>query len=279
MVGRRGFTLVEALVSMLLSTLIVILVTTTFLVQNEFYSDAAKRSALQENVRGAVSLVSTELRGVAAGGIAAAEADSVVYRVPLAIGGVCAVNGAETYLHLPLEGGGVVESEVAGYAVRDADGAWTHTASTWASIYHSNGVGPAQTCRTAGADTVGALADFYRLDNLVASPALQAGDLVMVYREMTFKLAPSVLDSSSTAVFWGQAGQDLTEFANSLGSESAFQYRLSNSSTFRDFVRGGGRERIVVVRFSALGTAPASRMNRDSLSYDLSVTVPLGNAY
>ena len=264
---------------MLLSSLIVILVSTTFLIQNEFYSDAVKRSALQESVRGAVSLVSTELRGVAAGGIVSAEADSVRYRFPLVMGGVCAVNGTETYLYFPLDGEGVVGSEVSGYAVRDSAGVWTHVPATWTSVYQSSGVGPAQVCAQAGADTVGIQTDFYRLDNLSATPAIQAGDLVMIYAERILRLDTSALDGSSTAIFWGPAGGDLTEFSDGLTPESAFQYKTSNSSTLRDRLTGGNLDRIVLVRFSAFGAAPASRANRDSLTFDLAVSVPLGNAY
>lgn len=265
---------------MLLSTLVIMLVTSVFLVQNEFYSDAVKRSFLQENVRSAILVVSTELRGVAAGGIVEAEPDSVVYRVPLVVGGVCAINGTESYLLFPLDGQSVDASKVSGYAIRDASGDWTYTTATWASVYHSSGGTPAATCAAAGADTVGAQNDFYRLDGLTASPALQTGDLVTLFQELEFKIGTSELDSSTTAVLWGPAGGTITEFANSLSAGSAFQYRLSDRSTFQNRVTGvGNLNKIVVIRFSALGAVPASRANRDSLTFDLTVSVPLGNAY
>lgn len=264
---------------MLLSTVVIMLVTSVFLVQNEFYSDIVKRSALQENVRNAVSVVSAQLRGVVAGGLTAAAPDSVVYRVPLTVGGVCDIVGAETYLLFSLDGESVDGSKVVGYAVRDEAGAWTHTTATWASIFHSSGATPAATCAAAGADTVGALNDFYRLDGLSASPALQPGDLVMVYQELEFKLGTSVLDSTTTAVFWGTVGGTLTEFANSLSAGSAFQYRLSSSTAFSDGATGSNLAKIVEIRFSALGAVPASRANRDSLTFDLTLSVPLGNAY
>jgi len=264
---------------MVISTMLVILVATVFLVQNEFYADAVKKSLLQENVRSGVSFVSGELRGVVAGGILQAEPDSVVYRIPLAVGGVCAVSGTETYLLLPLDGEGVTAAEVAGYAVRSAAGAWTHTTATWASIYNSSGATPAATCQLAGADTVGARNDFYRLDGLVATPALKAGDLVMIYKQMEFKLGTSALDLSSTAIFNGPAGGVITEFANGLSSGSAFQYRLSGSNNFQARVTGGNLANIVAIRFSARGAVLASRANRDSLTFDLTVSIPLGNAY
>jgi hypothetical protein len=264
---------------MLLSTLIIILVTSVFLVQNEFYSDVVRRSALQENVRTATAMVSSELRGVAAGGIVAAESDSVVFRIPLVVGGVCAVSGSETYLHLPLEGENVDAAEVAGYGTRDADGVWTHTAATWESVFHSSGGAAAVACQVMGADTVGGRDDFYRLDGLASTPPLAVGDLVMIYRELEFKLETSALDPTSTAVFRGQAGGTLSEFANHLRPSSAFEYKLSNNPNYRSRVTGGNLDRIVAIRFSARGAVASSRANRDSLTFDLTASVPLGNAY
>ncbi len=255
----------------------VLLVASVFLVQNEFYSDSVKRSVLQESIRSAAALVSSELRAVAAGGVVVAEADSVVYRVPLVVGGICAVNSAESYLLLPLDGDSVRSADVAGYAVRDTLGSWTHTEATWASIYHSSGATPAATCRAAGADTVGARDDFYRLDGLVGAP--QPGDLVMIYKELVLKVATSELDSVTTALFLGNSGSTLNEYANSMAPSSAFAYRLSTSTSFQNQVTGGSLADIVEIRFSAVGSLPASRAGRDSLSFDLTLSVPLGNAY
>jgi len=277
---QQGFTLIEAMIAMSLGILVTILVSTTFLVQNEFYSDAVKRSALQENVRNAVSFVSSELREIAAGGILVAEADSVVYRVPLSVGGVCAVNGDETYVYIPLEGESLDDnSQVIGYATRDDSGVWTYTADSWKKIHHSSGPIPALACEAGGADTVGVSNDFYRLDDLVATPALQVGDLILIYNELVFRLGASELNHASTAIFSGPPEAILTEFGNGLSAGSAFEYRLSTSSTFQSQVTGGDLSNIVAIRFSAFGSAPASRGNRVPLTFDLTASVPLGNAY
>ena len=270
----------EAVIAMSLGMVVTALVSSTFLVQNGFYSDLVRRSVLQENVRHAVSFVSSELREIAAGGIVEAEANSVVYRVPLAVGGVCAVIGTETYVYLPLEGVSLDDkSEVDGYATRDASGVWTYTEESWNKVHHSSGPTPALECEAGGADTVGVSNDFYRLDGLVATPAVQVGDVVLIYNEFVFKLGPSDLNSSGRAIFSGPAEGTLTEFGNGLSAGSAFEYRLSNSSTFQSQVTGGDLSEIVAIRFIALGSAPASRGNRLSLTFDLTASVPLGNAY
>lgn len=262
---------------MLLSTLIVGLVTSVFLVQNEFYADAVKRSALQESVRGAVALVYSDLRGVGAGGIVSAESDSLTFRLPLVMGGVCEVSGSQTNLLLPTNGLGVDGAAVDGYAIRAGDGSWTYTPAGWASFFHSSGLAPAQACALAGADTTGATADFYRLDGLVALPALRAGDLVMLYQERTLRLSPSGLDPGSIAVFTGRAGGTMVEFASGLTPSSAFQYQLDDPKHWRGFIRGMPKNRIAVIRFHAVGAVVSSRMGRDSLLFNLTATVPLRN--
>jgi len=263
---------------MLLSTLIVSMVASVFLVQNEFYSDSVRRSALHESVRGSTALVTAQLQGVAPGGIVAADSDSVSFRIPLAVGGVCGISGSETYILLPLGGEAVDPAEVAGYAVRDGAGDWTYNDASWATFFTSSGRPAAQVCRGMGADTTGATGDFYRLDGLSASPALRVGDLVMIYRQRTLKLATSTLDSASTALFTGPSGGTLTEFASNLTPSSGFQYRLANQAHWRDRATGGNLGRIAVVRFSARGAAASARMGRDSLTFDLTVLVHLQNA-
>lgn len=275
---RNGFTLVEAMVAMLLSTLVVTMVASVFLVQNEFYSDAVRRSALHEGVRGSAFLVSAQLQGVAAGGIVAAESDSVRFRMPLSVGGVCGVNGSDTYVFFPLNGESVQGAGVAGYALRDEDGDWVYRTAEWESFFDDSGSAAAQVCAGTGADTVGAVADFYRLEGLSASPSLQVGDLVMIYQERTLKLGTSTLDSVSTALFTEAGPGAVTEFSSSLTPSSRFQYRLYNQAHWRNRVAGRNLSRIAVVRFLARGAVAPATGGRDSLTFDLEVSVHLRNA-
>jgi len=277
--GRLGFTLLEALVAMLISTLLVSMVASIFLVQNEFYADAVKKTTLHEGVRSAVALVSSELRGIPGGGIVVAEADSVTFRIPLVVGGVCGKSGSETFIYFPTGGQAIDPTLVRGYGVRDDTGAWAFTPAAWSSIYRPSGTMPSQTCRWAGADTTGATAEFYRLDGLVASPGLQAGDLVMLYMERTLRLGPSDLDSRSTGLFTGSAGGGMSEFSSGLTPASSFRYRLLNQHNWRTRVAGRNRERVAVIRFSAHGAAPSSRVGRDSLTFNLTSTVFLRNVH
>jgi hypothetical protein len=265
---------------MILSSVVVILVTSVFLVQNQFYADTVARASLHENVRGATSFITGQLKTVASGGVVVAEADSVVFRFPLVVGGVCDTVSTQTYLMFPMDGEGVDGTQVDGYGTRDpSDGEWTFTDATWGSIFNSSGSGPAGYCGAEGADTVGATADFFRLDGLSASPALGHGDVVMLYQERVFKLAVSTLDPSSFGVYYGPNGGTLMELATGLSETSAFQYLRAGRSSYDDRVTGvSGLAAIEVIRLSAVGIAPPANPARDSLNFELAITVPLKNA-
>ena len=66
-----GFTLVETIIAMLLSSLVIVLVATTFLVQNQYYASQVLRAGAQDNARATTELIASEVRSVMRDGIVA----------------------------------------------------------------------------------------------------------------------------------------------------------------------------------------------------------------
>ena len=62
--GRHGFTLVETLIALVLSSFLMVLVSHAFLVQNQFYATQTLRVGAQDNVRAATELMAAEVRNV-----------------------------------------------------------------------------------------------------------------------------------------------------------------------------------------------------------------------
>ncbi|RMH10946.1 MAG: hypothetical protein D6701_15615, partial [Gemmatimonadetes bacterium] len=148
---EAGFTLLEALIALTLSAIIVILVSTVFLVQNDFYATVAERSYAQESVRSFTQIIASEIRGAARGGMLLAEGDEFAVRVPMAMGGVCDAQALQARVHMP----GLTaldQGETGGYGVRAADGTWTFQSGAWSSIVLSTGAADAGVCAAAGAD-------------------------------------------------------------------------------------------------------------------------------
>lgn len=71
----------------------------------------------------------------------------------------------------------------------------------------------------------------------------------------------------------------MTEFVTGLSGSSAFSYLRAGNTSFESRVTNSGElAAIQVIRLVAQGIAPSSRAGRDSLTFDLTLRVPLRNA-
>ena len=207
-----------------------------------------------------------------------ADPDAVAFRVPLLMGGVCGIDAQKTYLFFPVGENPVDFSMMSGYAIKDPSADWRYQPAQWSSVYHSAGGAAALACAQSGADTTGATNGFFRLDGLASAPAIKVGDLVMLYQEVEVRLSSSKLNPGTRGVFRGPAGGVLTEVATGISGGSGFEYGLADRDGFQNRVNGNGNlRRIDRVRFLLESIAPASSPERDSLTFDLSLTVPLRN--
>ena len=191
-----------------LSSVVVALVSSVFLTQNNFYRFVIQRTRVQDNLRVVTDLIASEVRGVAGGGVTTAQSRRFVVRLPIAMGGVCDTPVAQGRVYMP-GFSQIYGNEVAGYARQDTGGNWTYTVDTWTNLLLSSGIGDANSCfTTSGPDTVGAIADFGRL---LISGGTTLGEVIMIYREVEFKIDRSQLDPKTLAVYRGVTGDTLRE--------------------------------------------------------------------
>ena len=276
MVGSRkaGFTLLEALVALTLSSVIVTLVSSVFLTQNNFYRFVVQRTRVQDNLRVVTDLIASEIRGVAAGGVTTAESRNFVVHLPIAMGGVCHRQNQHGRVYMP----GLSEingDEVAGYARQDAAGDWTYTTDTWSNLLVSSGSNDADECLTRnGADTVGASADFGRL---LIPGGTTLGEVIMIYRDVEFKIDESELHPQTLAVYRKVTGDSLREFATGITPDTKFQYRLPSATTYQNSITGASRDSISNIRVVASAIATDSIGAVESYSYEWTVSIPLRN--
>ena len=188
------------------------------------------------------------------------------------------MNDQSVFVFLPQDGIASDPSTADGFGIRAGELDWRYKSAAWGSFYHSSGGEAAKACAGSGADTTGATPSFARMEGLDPSGTLAVGDLVMVYKEVELRLAPSMLDPGTRALFRGPVGGALTEVATGLSNASRFEYGLQQRKDFRNRVRGKrSLDRIDRIRFSLEGTAPASGAGRKDLTFDLTRTVPLRN--
>ena len=155
-----------------LSTLIVSLVASVFLTQNDFYALVMGRSKVHDNLRVVSDLIASEIRGVIL-----AQSKRFVIRLPLAVGGVCHAQAGHGRVYMPGLSD-ISSNEVAGYARQDANGDWTYALDPWSNLLVSSGAADADECATrSGADTVGASQDYGRL---LISGGTTLGEAIMI---------------------------------------------------------------------------------------------------
>src|SRR5687768_7317811 len=129
---REGFTLVELLVTMVLTAVIGAAITGVFVTQARFF-DAQEKVAFARGVsRGGMNMIVSELRMLEqGGGIVSATNRRITLRAPYAMGIVCGNgSGRLTVSRLPVDSVTMSDAGFAGFAYRKSDGTFTYVETT-----------------------------------------------------------------------------------------------------------------------------------------------------
>ena len=279
--ASAGFSLVEALVAMLLASLVVVMVAGTFLAQSRSYLVQLGVTDAHHNARAVTELLSSELRLVMDDAVELAESDRITVRTPLVVAAVCATNGGVVGVHT--EGGeAAIEAyadQVAGFAVMDGGGGWDYYDVDWSTIDEGSSSGAiADLCYTNGADTLWARNDFHSLRNLDSyHPTVPAGgDVIMLFTRTTYRFQTSLLDPSTIGFFRQVHGEALVEFATGMDSTAQFQYR-TGSESYEESVSGPSLGDVDVVRVISEAKEPAPPGIQGAIRYGWGVNVALRN--
>lgn len=277
---RAGFTLVEALVAITISTFVVIMAANVFLVQNDFYSFLLQRTRVQENARAILEVVGSEVQAVTVGGLVEAESDGMIFRTPQTMAAVCAIVGSDAFVHF---------SRVESLDPPSADGIgaldrvndeWVFGTGNVAGSIQDRGAASAGTCALAGADTAGVAGSFARIPNLAGFTGLahQVGDVLMVYEEVELLIDQSTLDPNLVALYRGPAGGALTEYATGLADSARFQYWTPmGQGMWRNRLGTGLLDRAERIRIIAATHQPAESGVGHDADFSLTVDLPLKN--
>ena len=198
---RRGFTLVELLISMLVASIIgaalvrMVLSQARFMDQQEAWREARSVS------RGGINRLLSDLRAVEAGGLQAAAAggQDFTVRVPYAFGVLCGIGGAIfTVSLLPVDATMFAEPGYTGFAIRGTNGTYT---------YHASNVLPApgttalclnglydsiHTLPTFNGSPAGTILNLVRTAGALAPPLPSRGSIVYMYRDIRYEFKASV---------------------------------------------------------------------------------------
>jgi hypothetical protein len=266
------------MIALVLSSIIMILVSTTFLVQSQYYASQTLRAAAHDNARTATERMTSEIRSVMKGGFLTADPTSLTIRSPMVLAVVCDRVSSDVSVHN--EGGeaGIDTDEVAGVGWLDpSTGVWTYRTTVWSYIDDSGGT-PATSCAGNGADTNGAIGEFHELRrlSLLFGSTPDVGEILMLYRETTFSIQASVLEPGTLGLFRASYGQSPVELATGMDATAQFQYR-TGGTTYANSVATSDLDDIDAVRLVAEARKRSESGGQDDITFGWSVNIVLPN--
>jgi prepilin-type N-terminal cleavage/methylation domain-containing protein len=192
--ARRGFSLAEMMVALLLAGIIGLALARLVVSQARFVAGQDGMLQARSASRAALTVLSNDLRPVTTGGILAATPDSITVRVPYAFGVSCfQVAGWDVMALLPGDAAIFNSATASGYAWQDSTGTWQFV--TPATVLAGNGAGlcglnsPAVSALSA---TGWAAYASVIIGGSPLKPPPPIGAVMYLYQRITYAFAPSV---------------------------------------------------------------------------------------
>jgi len=230
-IGRRGFTLAELVVGMVVLGVLGAALTRLYLSQSRFYDLQGELRRARLVSRMAINAALSDLRMVeATGGLVSATPTQVTMRVPYAIGVVCANTPAQTTLSLwPIDSTVYATAGFSGYGWRDSLGNITYV-EAGASVSNDN----ASLCVAANVVTMpGGKVVAVRPPLPATLPTVTAiGTPVFLIQRLTYEFKPSAALPGRTALWrtifaTGQADELVAPF----DPTAKFRFLVAGSDT------------------------------------------------
>lgn len=226
--GRRGFTLIELMIGMVIFAIIGALFTGLLTTQGRFFDKENLGNAARNVSRAALNRVVSDLRMVeTTGGVLAASPTSITLRLPFALAVVCGTNNSSTAISvLPVDSVTYNAPGFFGYAWRNATtGAYTYVENPAAQ---TKGVGY-NMCGSVGIVTLtnGLTA---RLTPVVTGSSL--GTPLFLYRRIRYDFKASTAVPGKIGLYRTTIYPDLSETSEELVAP------FSSTARFRFFVAG-----------------------------------------
>ncbi len=251
---RRGFTLVELLLSLIVTAIVGAALVRMVLGQARFMDQQEAWRGARAVARGGVNRLVSDLRMVeATNGVAAAVAggQDFTVRVPYAFGVIClAAGNTLTLSMLPVDSAMYNAPGHSGFAVRDDDGTYAYYTSTVlnaipASIGAGNCTGvvaPDRPITTLAAMNGSPAGNTITVTSTAAfAPAVKKGQIVFLYRRIRYQFKNSVALPGRTGLFRapvdGAAG-DEEEIATPFAATARVNFYVLNNAVAQAGVPG-----------------------------------------
>lgn len=224
---RRGVTLVELLVSLVIMAIIGTALTRMTMSQARFFSQFAAKRGARSATRGAMGMMLADLRMVdPTSGIESASSTSIQVKAPYAFGIACHTTGTTTYISLfPTDSAMYAGATFSGYAWRDStSGNYVYdTVATVAAGTTSNCTPDSVTVLTGRARVVAVTS------SLAAPPV---GAPVFLYQKLRYSIAASSAVPGSLGIWRTVVATNATEeVVAPFKNPSSFRFYVLNRDT------------------------------------------------
>ncbi len=240
--ARRGFSLVELLITLVLVSIIGVAAGNMLMSQTRFYTRLSGQRDARSVTRNARNIIQTELSMIeAGGGVAAATNDSITVRMPYAWGVFCSSN---TMMLLPVDSAMYAMATFAGYAIKDttANGVYAYTTSGTAPT-----AGTASNCTGAPAITAPTNGAYLS----VSGSAGTAGAPMFLYQIVTYKFASSTLVPGRRGLYRRVGTGTVEEILAPFDTSAKFRYYNLNADVAQTSVPALANIRGVEVKLDA----------------------------
>lgn len=208
--GRRGFTLVELLLSMIVTAIIGAALVRMMLSQNRFMDQQEAWREARSVSRGGINRLFSDLRSVEAGGVTAAVAggQDFTVRVPYAFGVLCGVAAnVYTVSLLPVDATMFAETGYTGFAIRsNTTGTYTYHPSNLLNLAGTNALclngvyDSIHTVPSLNGSPAGRIVNVTRTAGALV-PAPDRGSIIYLYRNIRYEFKASVAVPGRTGLW------------------------------------------------------------------------------
>lgn len=231
MTARRGYTLIELMIALVIAGVIGAALTRLVINQARFVSSQDGITQARAGARAALNVLTFELRQVTDSGLLRASRDSIDVRVPYAFGIVCdQISGRTIAALLPPDSASYAAAAISGYAWRDSTGAFSFVEPATFQALGSNapcwGASPPIAVL---ASPSGQYRSFAVAPNVVATPN---GALLYAYQRIRYAFAPSTELPGRRALWRTVLSTGVREeLVAPFDTSAAFEFLVGNAST------------------------------------------------
>lgn len=232
MTRRRGFTLIELMLALILASVLGTIVTKSLVSTSHFYARDSGQRAARVVARSATSLIESELRmAEASGGLVSGDSTTITVRVPYALGMLCTsgVTPAQVSL-LPMDSIAYATAGFSGFAARDAAGAYSYFETSPALS-----AGNAASCTTASITTLtgGAVVQVTPMP----AASFVVGAPVLLYQRITYRFAASTILPGRRGLYRDVVATGVSEeLAAPFDATARFRFYALNADTAQSLI-------------------------------------------